>query len=464
MRWDRLFEFVGRHWPRDKSLERRDKSSAHDAKPTSGSARGTVDGASGKRGGHSGRHRGQPEVGRWSDSRENVTVPGAAGWYRDEGYIYRSPDHQQLSSDRDRADPDRGASRLTDRCQEVAPARAQGRTNVRALPSSHADSPPAAMDPQSEEANIVLERVPAMSASNPKSSDQIASTSPSDSFVSRVLSSYAKSARLPWLLPFEPGPSGIAADRARLHDLEVRAASVVGASHRCEEPAKPRQDAYRVSRSHSGDYLILAVADGISGSSKSDVGATVAVRSAVDFVRSALRGDVRAGAVDFREAFRHASGHIAGAATQAQLNPMEYCCALVVGVIAARPDHDGSYESWFASIADVSVWLRADSLSWRLLAGQSKGDGLSRNELTEYLPFHPDKVTVVQKLLQPGAVVAVVSDGVGDAFTDVPAAPQYFADAWVKPRPMASFLLDVDYDAAGHDDDRTAVVVWCSGK
>ena len=60
-----------------------------------------------------------------------------------------------------------------------------------------------------------------------------------------------------------------------------------------------------------------------------------------------------------------------------------------------------------------------------------------------------------------GSALAVLTDGVGDALTDIPHAASWFAERWQRPPSLASFLLDVDFDAAGQVDDRTAVVVWC---
>jgi hypothetical protein len=271
-----------------------------------------------------------------------------------------------------------------------------------------------------------------------------------------------RAARLPWLLPTEPGQSGIAADEARLGGLDVRAVSLVGPSHRCEEPATARQDAYRLGRDAAGRYLVVAVADGLSESRRSDLGATVAARCSVDMVREELD---RGAAPDLRwlEIFRLAASNVASAAKQSGLSPREVCTALIVAVVPSEPDNrNGGRRVWFASLADVSAWERSES-GWRMLAGDPKEDALDRNAVHHFLPYHPDKVTVVYQDVPPGATITIVSDGVGDALTDVPGASEWFARKWRTPPPLASFLLDVAYDARGQLDDRTAVTVWCSG-
>lgn len=278
-----------------------------------------------------------------------------------------------------------------------------------------------------------------------------------------VFDGVARAARLPWLLPTEPSQSGIAADEARLGDLDVRAVSLIGASHRCEEPATARQDAYRLGRDAAGRYLVVAVADGLSDSRRSDLGARVATRRAVDMVREELD---RGAALDIRwlEVFRVAASTVVSAAKQSGLSPNEVCTALIVAIIPAEPDNrDGGRHVWFASLADVSAWERSES-GWRMLAGDCKEDVLNRNAVHHFLPYHPDKVTVVCHDLPPGATITIVSDGVGDALTDVPGASEWFARRWRTPPPLASFLLDVAYEARGQLDDRTAVTVWCGGR
>ena len=83
------------------------------------------------------------------------------------------------------------------------------------------------------------------------------------------------------------------------------------------------------------------------------------------------------------------------------------------------------------------------------------------NRLSTALPFHANSAHGSTFDLPPGATVAVVSDGIGDAFSDVENAQTWFAGRWQEPPPLASFILDVGYEARGCGDDRTAVVVWC---
>lgn len=280
-------------------------------------------------------------------------------------------------------------------------------------------------------------------------------------FEPKVFDRSPRAARMPWLLPMEPSASGIAADQARIGDLDVRAVSIVGPNHRCEEPAVPRQDSYRLGRDHAGRYLIIAVADGMSDSLRSDLGATVAARCAVDTLRTHLDSGVDPSAEMMQKVFRTSAGIMVAAAQNAGLSENDVRCALIVAVIPTRVNsRSGRRRAWFATLADVSAWLRFEN-GWQHLAGDKKKSDLDRNGLHHFLPYHPDHVVTVSHELEQGATVAVVTDGVGDAFTDVPNAANWFAQRWRMPVPLESFLLDVGYQASAQVDDRTSVTVWC---
>ncbi len=278
---------------------------------------------------------------------------------------------------------------------------------------------------------------------------------------SPVFGSSPPAAKSPWVLPVEPAVSGIAADQASLGDLDVRAVSIVGPGHRCEEPAVPRQDSYRLGRDRAGRYLIIAVADGMSDSRRSDLGATVAARCAVDTLRAHLDRGADPTAEAMNEAFRTSAGAMVATAKNEVLSEMDIRCALIIAIIPAAPNAESwGRRAWFASLADVSAWLRHDN-GWHRLVGDQKNSDLDRNILHNFLPYHPDRAVIVAYDLEPGATVAVVTDGVGDAFTEVPNAARWFAQRWETPVPLESFLLDVGFQARGQLDDRTSVTVWC---
>ncbi|MFA1548407.1 protein phosphatase 2C domain-containing protein [Actinomadura chokoriensis] len=270
----------------------------------------------------------------------------------------------------------------------------------------------------------------------------------------RPLGAGARQSRAPWRLPDEPAISGIAADAVSVGPLTVRAASLVGPGHRCAEPAQHRQDAYRLGRDPDRRHLLVAVADGMSDSSRSHLGANVAVTALI----GRLRADLAGGApLDGPSLFLDAARQMSGMAAQQRVTENDVRAAALAAVVPVEPAPDGSRLVWLAWVADVGAWLRSDA-GWTRLVGADK-EGLDLDVLTEFLPFHPDRARTAWVTVQRGAVLAFATDGVGDVLAG--GAAPWFAERWAGPPHVASFVADVGFDARGQLDDRTAVVVWC---
>jgi len=271
--------------------------------------------------------------------------------------------------------------------------------------------------------------------------------------------------RLPWLLPKFTAPAAIQADQAQVGGLSVRAASVVGPGHRCEEPAHPRQDAYRLGRDTTGRFLIVAVADGLSSGARSELGADVAVRHAVDALRTRLHEDPAVDRLDADAVFRAAATAMTSTASEAGLVPADVCAVLVTAVVDSFPDAHGDHPMWVGWIGDASVWALRDH-AWVQIAGDAKAHatdpsaGLASNAVNACLPQHPGRAGQEEFRIGGGTAVAVVTDGVGDAMTGIPEANAYLAERWARPPALGALLNDLCFDARQHLDDRTAVVLW----
>jgi serine/threonine protein phosphatase PrpC len=272
----------------------------------------------------------------------------------------------------------------------------------------------------------------------------------------------SKAQALPWLLSAHTVYSGIAADEGQLGDLVVRAASVVGPGHRCEEPLVPRQDAYRLGRDENRRYLIVAVADGVSSSRFAELGATVAVSAAINLLRDRLGESPDLAALAAPQVFSGVAVQMADTAAARNLRNSDVCAALVTAVIPVGPtDGEGEREMWVAWVGDASVWTLQDD-AWTFVAGDGKraSGGVESNALAHALPDSPLNVISRSIRLEPGAVVALVTDGVGDALATIGEANRYFARNWARPPSSTSFVNDVSYDAERFIDDRTAVAIW----
>jgi hypothetical protein len=141
------------------------------------------------------------------------------------------------------------------------------------------------------------------------------------------------------------------------------------------------------------------------------------------------------------------------------LEPDAVRTVALAAVIPAEPDDAGRRHAWLAAIGDASAWRR-QARGWERLMGKEKG-GMDANVLAEFLPFHPDRALSAVVSLEPGDVLALITDGVADAFMEIDGAAAWFADRWERPPPIGSFFLDVGYEARTYQDDRTAVLVWC---
>lgn len=272
----------------------------------------------------------------------------------------------------------------------------------------------------------------------------------------------SKAQRFPWLLPTRPAATpGVAADEASLGDLTVRAASLVGPGHRCQEPAAARQDAYRIARDATGDHLIVAVADGVSSSSHAELGAAVAAGTAVGFLRRRLDESGKVAGLSATDLFTEAATAMHREAGRRGLEPADVCSVLFALVVPTRPDPSGERTLWAAWLGDASLW-RLEEERWRHTAGDRKGAdaGYESNALHHTLPADPHAARETRVALRRGDVVSLVSDGVGDGLATIGELNAYLAGRWARPLPVGAYLSDVGFDAERFLDDRTSVTVW----
>jgi len=289
-------------------------------------------------------------------------------------------------------------------------------------------------------------------AADPGAADRVADAPP-------VLDGGTAAGRSPWRLPDVQGHPGIAADAARVGDLEVRAASIIGPSHRCESPASPRQDAYALALTPSQSHLVVAVADGVSSSRHSDLGARVAASAAVRILTQCVQGDPELLRLSTTRLFQEIAGEMVGTARSRHVDERHICSLLVVAVIPTAPSPDGRRRVWTAQVGDVSLWLLGPG-GWSQHTGVEK-QGLDRNTVSAVLPFAVDQAVAGVIDVPGGHVVAVMTDGLGDVLTNVAGAQQFYSRRWARPPHPTRFVGDLCVDAKGQTDDRTAVAVWC---
>jgi hypothetical protein len=272
----------------------------------------------------------------------------------------------------------------------------------------------------------------------------------------------SRTQQLPWRLPAQPSPvPGIVADEAELGALTVRAASLVGPGHRCADPAEMRQDAYRLGRDATGEYLVVAVADGLSSSGRSDLGATVAVSSAVTGALELLRSGFQPDPQWAPKLFSAVAQRIRDEAATRGLSDRDVCTVLIVTILPTRLPENEPRFGWVGWLGDVSLWLLAEG-GWRQAAGNRKQDegGYASNALDAVLPHDPGAAQSRQFQFGRGDVLTLVTDGVGDGLAGLPPLNDLLARRWATPPAITDFISHVGFDAEQFTDDRSAVTVW----
>jgi hypothetical protein len=266
----------------------------------------------------------------------------------------------------------------------------------------------------------------------------------------------------PWRLPRIPAQSGVAADEAVAGDLVLRAASVIGAAHRFSAArAAPRQDSYRLGLDTNNRFLLVAVADGVSGASHSEWGARLATTLAVDRLRAVLEETQDLERIRSDQVFGAVARQMEDQARENRFKPGDCATTLITAVIPMTAKQSAPRRAWVGWLADSSAWLLGAD-GWRRLTGE-RGSGPGRATPDACLPGDPLFATHRMVELPADGALVLMTAGLGDLLTDVPDAADELAARWAAPPPLSEFLRDLCFDAPGQDDDRTAVMVWATG-
>lgn len=263
---------------------------------------------------------------------------------------------------------------------------------------------------------------------------------------------------MPWRIPQISDYSGVAADQAKVGDLEVRAASVVGPAHRVlEHKATPRQDAYRLAPAARGKFLVVAVADGVSSARRSHLGANQATLYTVQRLKEVLDRCPDLSQLRADQVFPEVADHLQKLAERWQSDPADFATTLMVAVVPTLSRDPRGREVWLGWIADSSAWQFGQA--WRPVAGQGKAD-FDSNAISSYMPMHPKRASHALRWLPHGESLALMTDGLSDLLTDVDGAAAELHRRWVAPPSLPELVRDMCFDAPGQDDDRTVVMVW----
>lgn len=249
---------------------------------------------------------------------------------------------------------------------------------------------------------------------------------------------------------------GYAADGGRIGAFEVLAASVVGHGHL--HRAIQRQDAYRLAAA-AGEGAVLAIADGVSEMPMAAIGAEVAAFVAVQcFLASAAGvggpgssappvGERLAGAVD------EADEAVREVAAELGLAPRELSTTLLIAHLARGAQ--GQIEVETASVGNSSALEVAGDDPPLVISGPRPGDPPALHG--QFLPGSPGSARTSRAALRPGAVLALVTDGLADDLHESATVRRWLWGRLAAAESPLEFAHALSYRRQGSMDDLTVV-------
>lgn len=269
--------------------------------------------------------------------------------------------------------------------------------------------------------------------------------------------------------PIVATPHDSACDGYDFDGWHVRAASVRGLSHRYS--GTPRQDSYAIRFCPEAGRLVIVVCDGVGSGRLSHVAAEIVSEQIADaVVGTDHRGD------DWTRLFETASMAVLRAAAPL-MGEIECTVDTARSVMASTAtvvelsglNTPGPWELRTATVGDSAAWvsdLDEPGIGfgpWRPVSGGrvDSGDGPATT-VTSALPIRPGtQVEAVRGRLEPGQLLLVCTDGVGDAFgAGTGQVATALGAEWVTPPTPINFAAHVGFGRRSHVDDRTGVAVW----
>ncbi|MEV7125652.1 protein phosphatase 2C domain-containing protein [Streptomyces sp. NPDC093260] len=246
--------------------------------------------------------------------------------------------------------------------------------------------------------------------------------------------------------------------------LCLRFASVRGAQHRYS--GKPRQDAARAACHEASGSVVFAVADGVSGATRSEWGAIEACRTSVERMLHLLSAG--GGPLDFRDVLLRSAERLRQLAQWSQggrePEPGEvaalYATTLVAGVV--RPDPAGPVAE-LCRVGDSGAWVldRSDGRYHALFGPETGSDSPLVSNVVTPLPHVPDPLELTVVRLEAPHTLLVGTDGFGDPLGDGDGqVGALFARQLATPVPSPWLAHLLDFSRETFDDDRTLLAVW----
>ncbi len=265
-------------------------------------------------------------------------------------------------------------------------------------------------------------------------------------------------ARLAAAEPYRPDTI---ADGGSAFGLTVRAASVRGLYKRYT--GGPRQDDICLRLHADSGTLIAAVADGVSGAARSDLGAALAVRYATAAVARFL--DSGSGSIDWAAVFEHAAWALieehrrASGDGDAGVEEAGRALATTLLVAVVR----GS-DVEVAAVGDSPAFVLAGKDYDALVGEPEHLDGLVGGGV-HALPRSAGDVRVASCSLDAGAVLLLCTDGLAMPLAGgTGEVGRTLARELARPPDVVDFARLLDFSRSTYDDDRSLIAVWGSDR
>ena len=261
-------------------------------------------------------------------------------------------------------------------------------------------------------------------------------------------------ARLAAAEPYRPDTI---ADGGTAFGLTVRAASVRGLYKRYT--GGPRQDDICLRLHADSGTLIAAVADGVSGASRSDLGAALAVRYAAAAVARQLDDDCAS--IDWGPVFEQAAWALVEEHRRACGDGgagVEEASGSLATTLLVAAVRDSDVE--LAAVGDSPAFLLRGKHYDAVVGEPERFDGLVGGGV-DALPRSAGAASVARCRLDPGSILLLCTDGLAMPLAggggEVGAT---LARELARPPDVVDFARLLDFSRSTYDDDRSLVAVW----
>jgi serine/threonine protein phosphatase PrpC len=260
----------------------------------------------------------------------------------------------------------------------------------------------------------------------------------------------------PRLAAGDPYRPDMIADGGSAFGLTVRGASVRGLQKRFA--GGPRQDDMCLGSHVPTRTVIAAVADGVSGASRSELGAALAVR----YAAAAVARQLDDGEIDWAGVFEQAAWALVSEGRRVGADPASFATTLLAATVSAAKRDEVAVQ--VAAVGDSPAFRLQGRRYDPIVDSPPSEDGLIGGSVAA-LPGAAREVVTRTCTLGQGDALLLCTDGIA-----LPLAGgegelgRTLARELATPPDIVDFARLLDFSQSTYDDDRTLIAVWEPGK